>query len=91
VATLKPGVSLTQAEPLLKVDNRLEPGRHRFQLEVIDDAGLVSDPALLVVVVTPLREPDPPPTRGGTIDPRILTRVATTRVTPITIRKPPIR
>lgn len=93
MATLEPGVPLTQAEPLLKVDNRLAPGRHRFQLEVIDDAGLVSDPALLVVVVAPLVEPEPfpGPRPRGPIDPRIPLRAPTTRVTPIPIRKSPIR
>ncbi len=89
MAKLQPGVPITQADPLLRVDNRLAPGRHRFQLEVIDDAGLVSDPALLVVVVAPLEEPGPRP--RGPIDPRIPLRDPTTRLTPIPIRKPPIR
>ena len=88
---LKPGVPVTQDSPLLAVDNKLAPGRHRFQLEVIDTAGLVSEPALLVVSVQALPEPDPTPTRRGTVtlDPRILTRVTERRiVTPINLRKP---
>lgn len=91
---LKPGVPVTQDSPLLAVDNPLAPGRHRFQLEVIDTAGLVSEPALLVVSVAapPEPEPGPRPTRRGTVtlDPRVLTRVAERRriVTPINPRKP---
>ena len=93
---LKPGVPVTQDSPLLAVDNPLAPGRHRFQLEVIDTAGLVSEPALLVVSVAALPEPEPEPgprpTRRGTVtlDSRILTRVAERRriVTPINPRKP---
>ena len=96
MAMLQPGVPLTQDSPLLAVDNRLAPGRHRFQLEVIDTAGLVSEPALLVVSVAALPEPEPEPgptpiQRGTTtLDPRILTRVAERRriVTPINPRKP---
>ena len=88
---LKPGVPVTQDSPLLTVENPLAPGRHRFQLEVIDTAGLVSEPALLVVSVQALPEPDPRPTRRGTmtLNPRILTRVTERRiVTPINLRKP---
>ena len=59
MAMLKPNVPLTQDSPLLAVDNPLAPGRHRFQLEVIDTAGLVSEPALLVVSVAALPEPEP--------------------------------
>ena len=95
---LKPGVPVTQDSPLLPVDNPLAPGRHRFQLEVIDTAGLVSEPALLVVSVAKLPEPAPEPDRPGpgpirrgtaTLDPRVLTRLAERRiVTPINPRKP---
>jgi hypothetical protein len=99
MAMLKPGVTVTQDSPLLTVENPLAPGRHRFQLEVVDTAGLVSEPALLVVSVAalpdpaPEPEPDPDPraTRRGTVtlDPRILTRLAERRiVTPINPRKP---
>jgi hypothetical protein len=97
MAMLKPGVPVTQDSPLLTVENPLAPGRHRFQLEVVDTAGLVSEPALLVVSVAalpepmPEPEPDPRPTRRGTVtlDPRVLTRLAERRiVTPINPRKP---
>ena len=91
MAMLKPGVPVTQDSPLLPVDNPLAPGRHRFQLEVIDTAGLVSEPALLVVSVAKLPEPAPGPIRRGTatLDPRVLTRLAERRiVTPINPRKP---
>ncbi len=91
MVVLKPGVPVTQESPLLAVENPLAPGRHRFQLEVIDTAGLISEPALLVVSVEALPEPDPTPTVRGrmTLDPRILTRVAERRtVTPINLRKP---
>jgi hypothetical protein len=96
MAVLKQGVALTQDDPLLKVDNRLEAGRHRFQLEVVDEAGLVSEPAVLIVSVSaPAPPPGPTPTPGRlTIDPRILTRAttATTRtiISP-TIRRIPTR
>ena len=97
MAMLKPGVPVTQDSPLLPVDNPLAPGRHRFQLEVIDTAGLVSEPALLVVSVAKLPEPAPEPEPGpgpirrgtATLDPRVLTRLAERRiVTPLNPRKP---
>lgn len=91
MAMLKPGVPVTQDSPLLTVENPLAPGRHRFQLEVIDTAGLVSEPALLVVSVEAPPAPTPTPTRPGTatIDPRILTRVRDRRIiTPINPRRP---
>jgi len=97
MAVLKEGVPVTQDDPLLKVDNRLEAGRHRFQLEVIDEAGLVSEPAVLVVSVSaPAPAPRPTPTPGRlTIDPRILRRATTptrrTVVSPTIRRKPPTR
>ncbi len=98
MAVLKEGVPVTQDEPLLKVDNRLKAGRHRFQLEVIDDAGLVSEPAVLIVSVSapaPAPAPAPTPTRA-TIDPRILTRATTLGtarrvISPTVLRKPPTR
>jgi len=96
MAMLKPGVPVTQDAPLLAVDNPLAPGRHRFQLEVIDTAGLVSEPAALVVSVAAPAEPDPGPgptpiPRGtATLDPRIPTPVTERHriVTPINPRKP---
>ena len=50
---------MEQAEPQLLVENKLKPGRYRFQLVVTDTAGLESDPAEMVVTV---REPAPEPT-----------------------------
>ena len=97
MAVLKAGVPVTQDDPLLKVDNRLTAGRHRFQLEVIDEAGLVSAPAVLIVSVSaPAPAPRPTPTPGRiAIDPRILRGAATrTRrkvVSPTIRRKPPSR
>ena len=64
---------------------------------MIDTAGLVSEPALLVVSVAKLPEPAPEPEPGpgpirrgtATLDPRVLTRLAERRiVTPINPRKP---
>ncbi|MCJ2186500.1 hypothetical protein [Novosphingobium beihaiensis] len=87
MVTLKQGVPVTQNGPLLKVDNRLAPGRHQFRLEVIDEAGLVSEPATLMVIVS--APPVVRPVRRVTINPRIVTRATARRVTaPITIRKP---
>lgn len=95
MAILRPGVPVTQDSPLLVVDNQLAPGRHRFQLEVIDTAGLVSEPALLVVSVAALPEPAPAPAPGPvrratvTLNPRVLSRVVERRIaTPITPRRP---
>jgi hypothetical protein len=45
---LKP---VTIREPQLLVENKLPPGRYRFQLVVIDDGRNESDPAQLVVTV----------------------------------------
>ena len=49
--TLTPGQPLTVDTPELLVENRLRPGTHRFQLVVIDEAGLESRPAELEVTV----------------------------------------
>lgn len=48
---LKPGIPVTQDTPHLQVENKLSPGRYRFQLVAIDSAGLESAPAELVVLV----------------------------------------
>ncbi len=90
MARLNPGEPVTQKSPLLKVDNRLAPGRHRFQLEVIDQAGLVSSPAFLDVTVTAPPTPTPTPSGGGRtrIDPRVVTRVDRRIITPIRPRDP---
>jgi hypothetical protein len=51
-------------EPTIEVDPGLEPGRHRFQLEVFDEAGNRSRPAVVIVeiqrsIVEPTRPTDP--------------------------------
>ena len=94
---LAPGQPITVREPHLLVENRFAPGRYRFQLVVIDEAGLESGPAELVVAV---REPvRPPPTRptGPVINPDIfdvlrpgrpdLREIRPDRIRPI--RRPP--
>jgi hypothetical protein len=78
VATLTPGKPFTVAEPRLLVENQFAPGRYRFQLVVVDDGGLESDPAELVVAVHDVVRPTRPtrPTRPDIveIDPDILGR-----------------
>lgn len=83
MTTLTPGRVFRSREPTLTVENDLAPGRHRFQLTVVDDGGLESDPAELVVTVLDRRvSPPPPPITTGTtgittgtlgrLDPRIV-------------------
>lgn len=64
---LTPGRALRSREPRLVVENELAPGRHLFQLVVVDDGGLESAPVELVVNV--VRRVTPP---VGPRDPRIL-------------------
>lgn len=53
---------LEQDDPKLVVENRLPPGRHRFALEVVDERGRVSLPAVWLVEVQVGRTPiDPQP------------------------------
>jgi hypothetical protein len=51
--------TIETAEPTIAVDPGLPPGRHRFQLVVIDDAGRRSRPVEAIVEVQ--REIVPPP------------------------------
>lgn len=76
MATLTPGRPFTVAEPHLLVENQFAPGRYRFQLVVIDDGGLESDPAELIVSVHDLVRPTRP-TRPDIreIDPDLLRRI----------------
>ena len=60
MATLTPGKPVTVSKPQLLVENELAAGRYRFQLVVIDDGGLESDPAELVVTVRGLVRPRDP-------------------------------
>jgi len=74
MALLTPGTSVSVPTPQLLVENRLAPGRYRFQLVVIDDSGHASAPATLVVTVNPLAPPPPPPPPplgggGGSVGP----------------------
>jgi hypothetical protein len=51
--------TIETAEPTIAVDAGLPPGRHRFQLVVIDDAGRRSRPVEAIVEIQ--REIVPPP------------------------------
>ncbi len=57
----KPNVPVVQADPMVRVDvdknKPLLPGRHRFELVVIDDAGNESDPAVIDVIVQDTQRP----------------------------------
>ena len=78
------GKPLEQREPVLVVQNRFEPGVHRFSLVVVDERGIESEPDVLAVtvrraiVVTPgtvvlepvIVRPDP-------IDPVVVNRIDT--------------
>ncbi len=81
---LKVNVPHVSREPAIRVENRLEPGRYRFRLVVVDDAENASQPADLVVEVAP-RVIDPIDPRP--LDPRII-RNPDLRVRPI--ERPPI-
>ena len=87
--TLTPGKPFTVAEPQLLVENRLAAGRHRFQLVVIDEAGLESEPAELLVTVREANREPVRPTRPD-INPEILDRLRPFRPDIVrTIRRPP--
>lgn len=77
MATLTPGKPVTASQPMLLVENQLAAGRHRFQLVVIDDGGLESDPAELVVTVQPRRpfRPREPITRPDIFEPVVERRI----------------
>ena len=49
----KPNVPVETREPVVVVEPPLSPGRHRFQLVVVDDRGRESEPAFVVVLVKP--------------------------------------
>jgi hypothetical protein len=67
MVTLSPGKTFSTSQPSVVVENVLDPGRHVFQLVVVDDSGNASAPfALMVSVEKPAAKPDPtttPPTR----------------------------
>ena len=55
---LVPGAVTRSRKPTLLVENKLDPGSWRFRLTVVDDSGLESAPAELVVrVLEPPRQP----------------------------------
>lgn len=64
MAVLALNQPVTQADPFLLVENKLAPGRYRFQLVAIDSAGLESAPADLIVTVNAPPPPPPPPPSG---------------------------
>lgn len=84
MAVLKPGVPMTQDTPHLQVENKLSPGRYRFQLVAIDNAGLESAPAELVVLVNAPAVVDPvPPIRRPVLRPDLLERIEPVVVKPV--------
>jgi hypothetical protein len=66
---LAPNQELRSRAPSLTVENDLAPGRWRFRLVVVDDDGVESKPAELIVTVrappSPPPRPGPTPTPGG--------------------------
>jgi hypothetical protein len=71
--------TIETAEPTIVVDAGLPPGRHRFQLVVIDDAGHRSRPVEAIVEIQREIVPPPPVIRtdpragpvGPTLDPAL--------------------
>lgn len=61
MAEFKPNVPVVQKEPLVTVDVKQDapmlPGKYRFQLVVVDDAGNESEPAFLDVIVMDTQRP----------------------------------
>jgi hypothetical protein len=68
---LKLNQTVETTEPTIEIDVGMEPGRHRFQVEVFDQAGNRSVPAVVIVeiqrsTVEPVRPVDP---LGGLVQP----------------------
>lgn len=85
--------AFVSAKPVLRVDNKLKPGRHMIQLVAVDTGDNKSKPARLVIEVRELSPPPPPTrprddliTRRDTIRPVILNPDLADR---IRIRRPP--
>lgn len=61
MGTFVPGQAVVTTEPQVEVtvspSSPLSPGRHRFQLVVVDDSGNESAPAMVDVVVIDNRKP----------------------------------
>lgn len=69
--TLTPGKPITVREPQLLIENKLRPGRYRFRLVVLDDSGLESDPAEMIVSVQDVVRPTDPTVRREDILDRV--------------------
>ena len=68
MATFTVGRPITTREPTIAVDAGLAVGAHRFQLEVMDDAGNRSRPEVAVVTVQRVVVPPvTPPTRPDVV------------------------
>jgi hypothetical protein len=63
------GRPIEQRDPVLVVQNRFEPGVHRFSLVVVDDSGTESEPDVIAVNVRRALGVDP--VRPPIIDTRI--------------------
>ena len=89
MATFAVGQSITTREPTIAVDPGLGAGEHRFQLVVVDSAGLASAPA--VAIVTMQRRVIPPP--GRITSEPILAQPVSTPTSPVpgTPTRPPRR
>ena len=65
MAAFNTGQTVPTKVPEVVVDGGLRAGRHRFQLTVVDDNGLESDPVILTVVVrAPIPGPGPGPVQA---------------------------
>jgi hypothetical protein len=88
MVTLAPGKTFFTSQPSVVVENAFGPGRHVFQLVVIDDSGNASAPVDLVVSVSkPTPDTTTPPTRAP--DPVGLR--ATETLNPAVLRNPNLR
>jgi|GEM_PF-1724833 len=64
MAVFTPNTPITTRVPEVAVENKLAPGRYRFQLVVEDEQGNLSQPAIQVVTV--IRPLVPVESSGGT-------------------------
>lgn len=69
---LTPGQPVKLDQPMLLVENRLQPGRYRFQLVVTDNAGNDSAPTELVVTVSQPAPTPTPPRPGPVLRPDVI-------------------
>ncbi len=73
---LVPNQPLEQREPVLVVQNRLAPGRHRFTLVVVNARGVASEPDEVTVTVR----------RGGVVGPGVV--LTPVDLDPVVLRPP---